>query len=288
MIAMFVVWKHIRDVEASAAKYCFAAYSSSQAERKRSRSIMVQGVMYAAAMLLVIIPFVIALSIPGSFLSMLQVYILSFLQGFYNAFIYSGKLQKWFYNNDGNFICCSPSTVRTSMRSLFPKNKQKKSSSSSPNLTQSEVVLSKEDSVMINEYVDQLITDAAVGWKDDEERRGDAGICSEELHPLRPSSLIYNNSNAEPSLGENTDVDTTAITHEQDGNKQCSNLITDESLIVEEGFLESLNNEEVTVSDNTPPAHRIENVENVNDCNYSNKEEEEKEEIIKVPVSKLT
>ena len=54
---------------------------------------MIQGVMYAAAMMLIYIPTLIVAFIPG-YISLMQAYMLTSLQGFYNAFTYSGALQK--------------------------------------------------------------------------------------------------------------------------------------------------------------------------------------------------
>ncbi len=121
MVAMFMVYKHIRDIEKKARSYTFNAFRTNErqyqaAERKRSRRVIIQGLMYAVAMLLVFIPlFVYFLCLIGGIPSFAMEVIVNLfhpLQGMYNAFIYSGKLQHWLYNHENqcrwqHCSCCS-------------------------------------------------------------------------------------------------------------------------------------------------------------------------------------
>ncbi len=107
IVVMFLVYKYIRDIEVKAAKYAFISFSPTQrAERTRSRKVMIQGVMYAIAMMLVFLPFFVYMVVQ-TYVIDIQVAIFSPLQGIYNVMIYSGILQKWFYNNDNYCSCCS-------------------------------------------------------------------------------------------------------------------------------------------------------------------------------------
>ncbi len=136
MVVMYMVYKHIRDIEKKAQAYTFTSHRSSDrtiraTERKRSQRVMIQGVMYAVALLLVFIPFSVRICLSSfggieSFAMTLLAGILVPLQGMYNAIIYSGKLQNWWYNNENQcrLQCCSCidvsiSSLRTSVKKLF-------------------------------------------------------------------------------------------------------------------------------------------------------------------------
>ncbi len=144
MVVMFMVYRHIQEIEKKAQAYAFSSFrislrTSQTAKRKRSRRIMIQGLMYAVAMLLVFLPlFVYFLcllgGVIGSFALEMVFGIFVPLQGMYNAFIYSGKLQHWFYNHENQYRrwqCCSCvdvsfSSLHTSIKrqlySIFDKS----------------------------------------------------------------------------------------------------------------------------------------------------------------------
>ncbi len=84
---------------------------------------MIQGCMYAIAMLLALIPIILetCLTIANIELFALRLVInfLFPLQGMYNGFIYSGKLQNWFYNNETQLKCqCCSCCHRINFSSL--------------------------------------------------------------------------------------------------------------------------------------------------------------------------
>lgn len=120
MVVMFMVYKYIRDIEVRASRFTFTSYRSrsQRAERIRSRKVMIQGIMYAVAMLLVLLSFSATVFLRG-FVARIHAYTLTPLQGFYNAFIYSGILQRWFFNNDGHCKWCSPASIVSSMNVVF-------------------------------------------------------------------------------------------------------------------------------------------------------------------------
>lgn len=115
IVAMSIVYLHIRDIEVKAARYTFAAYSSSQAaERKRSRRVMIQGIMYAVAMMPVILPWMFAVFFTNGYASLMKSSILIPLQGFYNAFIYiQASFKSGFTTMMGGIAYAAPLLVYT-------------------------------------------------------------------------------------------------------------------------------------------------------------------------------
>ncbi len=78
---------------------------------KRSQRVMIQGLMYAIAMMLVFLPLFFLQVFTNGYSSMMVAYTLALMQGLANAFIYSGVLQDWCYKNDSVCTCCSLSST---------------------------------------------------------------------------------------------------------------------------------------------------------------------------------
>ena len=88
---MVVVYMAVRKVEVEAQKYTFASYRKGKQELNMSRRIMVQGILYSAAiasLCILIILLVVVSALDSSYAVDMLVAILAPLQGFWNALIY--------------------------------------------------------------------------------------------------------------------------------------------------------------------------------------------------------
>jgi hypothetical protein len=95
-IIMYMVYRSVADIEIQAQKYTFARYRSQNNDRKRSRRVMLQGLLYSSALILVyLFPILMILMNALSKVDKISytIYILTYsfwpLQGFFNALIYA-------------------------------------------------------------------------------------------------------------------------------------------------------------------------------------------------------
>jgi hypothetical protein len=90
-VTMYMVYRSISDIEKQAHRYSFASYTRSHNnDPKRSRRVMLQGVLYSLGLFITFI-FSIVQNFTGrlSYLLVMLVYTFWPLQGFFNALIYS-------------------------------------------------------------------------------------------------------------------------------------------------------------------------------------------------------
>jgi len=94
-ITMYLTYKSVADIETKARRYSFASYSRSQTatERKRSRRVLLQGILYSLALFLINILSIITIILAKLGIRSYVLHILAYtfwpLQGFFNALIYS-------------------------------------------------------------------------------------------------------------------------------------------------------------------------------------------------------
>ncbi len=113
IVTMYMVFKHVCDVETKAQQYSFSkwrkeslAKSKSSNDRKRSHRVMVQGIMYSVALFLAYLPPIIGIILDENetFASEIIIQTLTPLLGLYNTFIYTGILQKYVYKKSCNCL----------------------------------------------------------------------------------------------------------------------------------------------------------------------------------------
>jgi hypothetical protein len=87
---MYMVYRSVSNIEIQAQKYSFAAYRSQKNDRKRSRRVMLQGVLYSLALFITNIFSVILMATKEeTYVLYVLMSIFWPLQGFFNALIYS-------------------------------------------------------------------------------------------------------------------------------------------------------------------------------------------------------
>jgi hypothetical protein len=88
-VTMYIVYRSISNIEIQAHEYSFARYTSQKSDRKRSRRVLLQGILYSSALFLVYIFTVVAYFNSTSYVFRILQFTFWPLQGSFNALIYS-------------------------------------------------------------------------------------------------------------------------------------------------------------------------------------------------------
>lgn len=100
-VVMFLVYRHLRQIERKAERYTFAAFTLSCREKqmKRSRRVMIQGFLYATTLFPVFLSMTLWMIVPSIYDGIFMRYtvgVLIPLQGLFNALIYCIPVfRKW-------------------------------------------------------------------------------------------------------------------------------------------------------------------------------------------------
>jgi hypothetical protein len=170
---MYLTYKSVADIETKARRYSFANYSRSQTatERKRSRRVLVQGILYSLALFLINILSIITIILAKLGIRSYVLHILAYtfwpLQGFFNALIYS-----------------IPVFQRIYTRYRERRNKNEKNERGSSNINRSSMDNKDQELQFPLEELDGII----VIDRSDEERKRNKNDGEEEKEEIQKSN----------------------------------------------------------------------------------------------------